>query len=66
MSKFLVETQWIMTKTIEVEADSLEDAIEKIQDDVFQNDIPSDGEYLTDSFEINKDITAELNKKTDD
>lgn len=57
MPKFFVEVQWMMTKTMEYEANSLEDAIDQAR-----NDLPTDGQYLDDSFEVNEEITAELNK----
>jgi hypothetical protein len=50
-----------MIDEFEVEADTLEEAICKVEDNE-NNAFPLKGEYLDDSFEINHDVTQELNK----
>jgi len=57
MAKFIIASQWIMVAETEVEANSLQEAIDLISN----SDIP-DGEYLDDSFEINKEVTEMCNK----
>jgi hypothetical protein len=57
MAKFKVAVQWMETAEIEIEAESLKEAMQKAKD----ADLPDNGEYLTDSFEVNEDFTFELN-----
>jgi hypothetical protein len=61
MPKFKVACSWTMIDEFEVEADTLEEAICKVEDNE-NNAFPLKGEYLDDSFEINHDVTQELNK----
>lgn len=49
MAKWNVPVYWQMKSVIEVEADTLEDAIYKAQTD--DNPLPADGEYLDGSWE---------------
>jgi hypothetical protein len=58
MAKFMVACQWVMTSEVEVEADSLNHAIEKLYD---SNGLPK-GYYLDDSFNVNKEDTKHLNR----
>lgn len=60
MAKFKVAVEWVMTKNIEIEADSLSEAILEAED---LPNLPDDGDYLEGSFEVNHDFTRELNKK---
>lgn len=59
MKKFKVAVQWMMTATIEVEAEDIEDAIDIAAD----ADLPA-GEFLEDSFEVCDEMTFELNGMT--
>lgn len=65
MPKFTVACSWTMIGEFkDVEADTLEEAIRKVEDND-NNAFPisrADGEYLDDSFEINDEVTKELNK----
>jgi hypothetical protein len=49
-----------MIDEFDVEADTLEEAILKVEENE-NNAFPLKGEYLDDSFQINRDVTAELN-----
>jgi hypothetical protein len=60
MAKFKVAVEWVMTTDIVVEANSLAEAIRKAED---MDDLPDDGDYLDGSFEVNLEVTRELNKK---
>ena len=54
MAKFSVPVTWVMWGNVEVEADSVEEAIELAYD----KDLPKDGNYLEHSFEY--DDTQEV------
>jgi hypothetical protein len=59
MPKFKVAVSWEMYGVVEVEAESVEDAILIVNMD---NDIPlPDGDYVDDSFQANEDVTIEMN-----
>ena len=58
MSKFKLSVQWIMTSEVEVEADTLEQAV---QQELHNPELPS-GEYLADSYQVNDEMTRVLNK----
>jgi hypothetical protein len=55
MPKFRIAVEWEVCGIIEVEADSIDDAIEKVQDPDFP--LPTDSDYIDDSFTINKEMT---------
>jgi hypothetical protein len=54
---FKIQVVWQVTGTLEIEADSLEDAIEL----AYEKDLPKRSEYVDDSFKIDKDSTNEFN-----
>lgn len=56
--KYKIPVSWMQLATMEVEAESLEEAIEKAD----QMELPEDGEYLDGSFEVNYGCIEELNK----
>jgi hypothetical protein len=60
MPKYKVYVEWVVTSTVEVEANSFDEAIMEVE----SNDslIPSDGDYLAGSLEINHEISRYLNK----
>lgn len=58
MPKFKVAVEWVVTTDVVVEAETLEDAILKVED---MPELPDDGEYLDGSFEVNHEVTRELN-----
>lgn len=51
--KWKVPAYWTMRTIMEVEADTLEDAIYKVQTD--DGPLPTDGEYLDGSWEADSD-----------
>jgi len=59
MPKYKVYVEWISTAIVEVEADCLESAI----DEVNNNDslIPTEGDYLDGSLDINEEISRQMN-----
>ena len=63
MPKFKVAVQWTEIGEFEVEANSLDEAIAKVEEN--ENDeyptSKAGGEYVDDSFEVNMDVTQELN-----
>lgn len=62
MKTFKVAVEWTMTKTLNIEAEDLDDAIEQAED----MDVPTDGEYLDESFCANHDLSEELNAEDED
>lgn len=60
MNKYKVSVEWIMFTTLEVEASSMEEAISIVENE--DGSLP-DGDYLDDSFQVNTQITKELNAK---
>jgi len=58
MKTYNVAVFWMMSATVEVEAKSLEDAMEAARD----IDIPTDGEYMNDSLEVDEHWTEEANE----
>lgn len=57
---FKVATTWYATKEVEVNADTLGEAIAWLKGDA---PIPCDGEYLDDSFQVDEDCTREINQE---
>lgn len=61
--KYKISVEWTEVGEFEVEAQSLDEAIKKVDEN--ENDEYSigkaNGEYLDDSFSINLDVTKELN-----
>ena len=59
---FKISCQWLEVVDIEVPADSLEEAIQKVK---AHPELVLDygGEYLSDSFEVNEDLTVEQNQR---
>ena len=58
MKQYHIPVFWIMTDEAEVYAENLEDAIEKVKDDNYENDLK--GEYVDNSFEVNIDCIEDL------
>lgn len=58
MAKFKIAVSWTMLADMEIEADNLDDAIAIAN----QSEIPTDGTYCDESFEVNHEVTQELNK----
>ena len=51
---------WEVYGTIEIEADSLEEAIELAERD--DSPMPDDSDYVDGSFQVDRDIAEEINK----
>ena len=51
---------WEDYGTIEIEADSLEEAIELAERD--DSPMPNDSDYVDGSFQVDRDIAEEINK----
>ena len=51
---------WEVYGTIEIEADSLEEAIELAERD--DSPMPDESDYVDGSFQIDRDIAEEINK----
>ena len=60
MAKFKVAVEWVMTTDVVIEAETLEDAILQVED---IPELPDDGDYLDGSFQVNTEVTRELNRK---
>jgi hypothetical protein len=58
MSKFNVLVSWTVCAEVSVEADTLKEAIQQVED---MPGLPEDGEYLDGSFEVNVEATEEVN-----
>ena len=54
---FQVSVDWTVTATVEIEADSLEEAIKLAHD----AELPYPGEYVEDSFRVDEEVTRDLN-----
>lgn len=57
MKKYKIAVSWGMSAELEIEADSLQSAIDEVYDDP---DLPQ-GEYISCSFEVNEEFTEYLN-----
>lgn len=64
MKKFTVACYWQLYGEFQVEADTLEEAIAKVNDgtEAPYNALPTDPEYVDGSFEVNEEVSEELNK----
>ena len=51
---------WEVYGTIEIEADSLEEAIELAERD--DSPMPDDSDYVDGSFQVDRDVAEEINK----
>lgn len=57
--KFKIPVNWIMSSYVNVEANSLDEAIEVAQ---YQwAELPVNGEYIDDSFDVNIQCAEEMN-----
>ena len=63
MKQYKVCCKWEMSGYAYVDAESLDAAIAQVEADDFP--LPS-GEYVADSFEIERDVTVDLNTATTD
>jgi hypothetical protein len=61
LKKYIIPVQWMVSDEIEVEAYSLEEAIE-----IAKRMPLTRGEYVDDSFEINEDLLLMLNPYASD
>ena len=61
MSKYYeIPCTWEVYGTVEIEADSLEEAIELAERD--DSPMPDESDYVDGSFQIDRDIAEEINK----
>ncbi|MEK6879342.1 MAG: hypothetical protein AABY22_07040 [Nanoarchaeota archaeon] len=60
MKKYTIPVEWVMVTDVIVEANSLKEAIERVEN---MPGLPSDGEYLGDSFKVNKSMIGEINEE---
>ena len=61
MSKYYeIPCVWEVYGTLEVEASSLEEAIELAERD--DSPMPADSDYVDGSFQVDRDIAEEINK----
>jgi len=64
--KYRVAVSWIMVEEVDIFAKSLEEAISIVNNDEgVIIDTSKDGSYLDDSFEVNQEVTEELNHVKD-
>ena len=54
---------WEVYGTVEIEADSLEEAIELAERD--DSPMPDESDYVDGSFQVDRDIAEEINKDVD-
>jgi len=59
MKTFKIPVTWIMMADVEVNADSLDEAIDSTQQQ--WSELPLEGDYVDDSFETNVDCANEMN-----
>jgi ribosomal protein L37AE/L43A len=57
MKTYKVSIQWMMTDTVEVQANSLDEAIDQVNG---RCDLKGKGRYLEDSFEVNREVSINL------
>lgn len=58
MKKFRIIVTWNMMGSYIVNADTLEDAIDKVE--AHETPLPKNGSYLEDSFEVDRDMSDEV------
>ena len=58
MNKYKIPVSWSVCGIMEVEANSLEDAIDKAED----MPLPTDTDYIDGSFEVNRDMLEYYNE----
>ena len=60
--KYRIAVSWTMVHEVDIYAKSLKEAIEIVnRDEGVIIDTSKDGSYLDDSFEVNEQVTEELN-----
>lgn len=60
MSKQRIAVTWEMSGYIEVEADSVEDAMDKVMENPDDFSLPTDGEYVDGSFWVSTEDVDEM------
>ncbi len=67
MATFIIPVTYQMAGEYHVEADTLEQAKEKVLDaDPPYDALPKNAEYVDDSMEVNEEVLAELNSSEED
>mgnify|MGYP000668045618 CR=1 FL=1 len=59
MKKYKIPISWEIGSELEIEANSIEEALEKAQNE----ELPSNGEYIDGSYEIWDDVAREINEE---
>jgi hypothetical protein len=59
--KYNVYTTWSMAAVVEVEAQTLEEAIAKVENDEVIVNVDEDGEYVDNSFEVVREVSDGFN-----
>ena len=59
MPKYKVYVEWTVTSIVEVEANSMDDAVNIVQED--SSLIPERGDYLEGSLDVNYEMSSYLN-----
>ena len=59
MPKYKVYVEWTVTSIVEVEANSMDDAVNIVQED--SSLIPKQGDYLEGSLDVNYEMSHYLN-----
>ena len=54
MKTFKIPVVWQMMGTVEVQAESLDEAVKKVLDD--STPLPDDGDYIEGSFEVDESV----------
>lgn len=60
MAKQRVAVTWQMCGFVEIEADTMEDAMDKFNEESDHIKLPTDGEYVDGSFELSSDDVDEM------
>ena len=59
MAKFIIPVSWTFIDNMEIEAATLDEAIEKANSS--ETPLPDDGAYLEDSFKVDMEMVNEIN-----
>ena len=60
MKKFKVQVYWQLSSTLDIEAETLEQAFQKARE---YNGLPTDSDYVSDSFEVDEEVSDMMNSQ---
>lgn len=60
MAKWKIPVEWAMSALIDIEAETLEEAMEIARDDIGNIELPIDGEYIDGSWQLEMDDTERV------